>query len=90
MSSACRETGCIDDICHATRRCLLTDMPLAEECLSCGVPVVAEFGEECDCEPYDVYEEWDDHDCSCSYCPCMNNVYGGGVCDDCLAGAHQL
>jgi hypothetical protein len=86
----CPPTGCVDDVCHGTSECIATGYPLAEACSGCGVPVFAELGEECDCPPYDDHhEEDDDHDCSCPYCPCMNNAYGGGVCNDCLAGAHQ-
>lgn len=34
----------------------------------------------------------DDEDyelCSCEFCPCTLEVRGGGICSDCLAGAHR-
>lgn len=29
------------------------------------------------------------YECSCAFCFCANLIEGGGVCNDCLGGAHQ-
>lgn len=53
-----------------------------------------EYGD--DCGEGEEFDEEDNYDpmsneapCSCTLCPCMNEVEGGGVCSECREGAHQ-
>lgn len=48
-----------------------------ERCYACGYP--EETG------------DWEDdyYPCMCEFCHCANLILGGGVCNECLSGAHQ-
>jgi len=49
-----------------------------------ALPSPSDDGDEDDGSEDDDYEN-----CNCSQCSCGVPVPGGGVCDDCLQGAHQ-
>lgn len=83
----CPPTGCIDDLCRGSGHCLFTGMPLAERCMGCGVAVIRELDEDCDCPPYDPYAQGREL-CSCAYCPCTTETKNGGVCGMCASGMH--
>ena len=61
MNERCPPTGCPDDVCRATRECLLGGHPLAERCGVCGEVFYEELdGCRCDREEayYDEPEDW--------------------------------